>query len=445
MTTEPITGEQPSIISQRSPAPDAGLFYLPGATTGTLQWKAETFQLVNWGGFEGRVRFEFHPGATLISGASGTGKSTLLDAYIALMMPSDTPFNGASNDAVGGRARSDTQRNLLTYLRGKVDTVADADTGREVDQLLRGKGVATWGAVGMTFIDDHGRRFTAFRVYLVPARATRSGEIVMRMATCEGTLDLAELHTLAGQSFAPQAIRSAFPGVQAHDTYSSFSTQLYTRLGIGANGDGAKALRLLVRIQSGQQIRTVDELYKSMVLERPATYDAADRALGHFDDLEAAYLAMQAEQRKADLLGPISGLHATIQQAHAETAALDTFGVTATGDTPITLWSIKTKQRLLDTAAETKRAARISNSDALRAARQAEFDKEQELEDAKQQHRDSGGAALETLGHSIEAATQQRDERRRRRQTLQGNIVALAAPLTTREQFESSRAPEPRS
>ena len=37
----------------------------------------------------------------MISGASGVGKSTVLDAYTALMMPSDTKFNGASNDAVG--------------------------------------------------------------------------------------------------------------------------------------------------------------------------------------------------------------------------------------------------------------------------------------------------------------------------------------------------------
>src|SRR3954470_6902163 len=132
---------------------DAGLlFHVDGATEGTSQWKAETFQLVNWGGFEGRVRFDFHPGATLISGASGTGKSTLLDAYIALMMPSDTPFNGASNDAVAGRARSAEQRNLLSYLRGKTDTITD-EKGRETDQVLRGRGAATWGAVGMTFID----------------------------------------------------------------------------------------------------------------------------------------------------------------------------------------------------------------------------------------------------------------------------------------------------
>ncbi len=438
-TTEPVS-DQPTIASQRTPPADNGLFYLPGATSGTLQWKAETFQLVNWGGFEGRVHFNFHPGATLISGASGTGKSTLLDAYIALMMPSDTPFNGASNDAVGGRARSDTQRNLLSYLRGKIDTGADAATGREVDQILRGKGTATWGAVGMTFIDDHGRRFTAFRVYLVPARATRSGEIVMRMATCEGSLDLADLQTVAGQSFAPQALKSAFPGVHTHETYSSFATQLYTRLGIGANGDGAKALRLLVRIQSGHRIRTVDELYKEMVLERPATYEAADRALSHFDDLEAAYLAMQDEKRKADMLSPIVDLHTTMRNAEAEITTLDTFGITAAGDTPITLWSLLTERRLLDTADEANRAARVSNADELRTARKAELDKDAELTEARQQHRDNGGATLEALGISIDAAVQERDVRRSRRQVLQGNIVTLAAPLVTRAEFDELRA-----
>src|SRR3954470_12542558 len=270
---------------------DAGLlFHVDGATEGTSQWKSEAFQLVNWGGFEGRVRFDFHPGATLISGASGTGKSTLLDAYIALMMPSDTSFNGASNDAIGGRARSAEQRNLLRYLRGETDTTADAD-GQEKPKVLRGEGAATWGAVGMTFVDDRRRRFTAFWVYYVPARARRAGEYTMRMATYDGVLDLADLQQHIGvgdQHFAPKALKAAFPGLKTHDSYSSFATTLHTKLGIGANGDGAKALRLLVRIQSGQQIRTVDELYKEMVLERPATYDAADRAIAHFDDLEAA-------------------------------------------------------------------------------------------------------------------------------------------------------------
>src|SRR5258707_14897879 len=47
------------------------------------KWKAEALQLVNWGGFHGYARMPVSPAATLLSGASGTSKSTILDAYLA--------------------------------------------------------------------------------------------------------------------------------------------------------------------------------------------------------------------------------------------------------------------------------------------------------------------------------------------------------------------------
>lgn len=121
------------------------LLYLPGATEGTTQWRAETMQVVNWGGFHGHTRVGLAFGSTLLSGASATGKSTLLDAYLALMMPADTPFNNASNDATTGRARGADQRNLLTYLRGKRNTNRESGRDELTDQVLRG-GTALLGA-----------------------------------------------------------------------------------------------------------------------------------------------------------------------------------------------------------------------------------------------------------------------------------------------------------
>lgn len=104
------------------------LFHVDGDTEETTQWRADTLQLINWGGFQGHHQIRWDPRATLLSGASGSGKSSLLDAYLALMMNSDVPFNGASNDATQGRARGPEQRNLLTYLRGKTDTARDDAT-----------------------------------------------------------------------------------------------------------------------------------------------------------------------------------------------------------------------------------------------------------------------------------------------------------------------------
>lgn len=428
-----------SLLSPHPPAPPAPLFYVAGATDGTLQWKAEAFQLVNWGGFEGRIRFDFHPGATLISGASGTGKSTLLDAYIALMMPSDTPFNGASNDAVAGRARSAEQRNLLSYLRGQTDTTAD-DHGRERPKVLRGDGRPTWGAAAMTFVDDHGRRFTALRVYYVPTRATRAGDITMRMATHEGNLDLTDLAGHASSQFAPKSLKTAFPGLLTHDTYASFAARLHTRLGIGANGDGTKALRLLVRIQSGHQIRTVDELYKDMVLERPATYEAADRAIGHFDDLEVAYVAMQTEQQKAELLGPITQKHTDLATAQATIEQIETFGLTASGDTPIVLWRLRREAALLHHALATNRQEREKTASELTRAAEDETSLNQELTATETAHREAGGGELESLAQQATQQRQRRDERLARRAALAERTTKLAAPLDDKDTFARLQA-----
>ncbi len=391
----------------------------------TLQWRAELLQLVNWGGFSGRVQVDLHGDATMISGASGVGKSTVLDAYTALMMPSDTKFNGASNDAAAGRARGVGQRNLLSYLRGAVDIVDDPRTGRPVERLLRGRSSDTWGAVAMTFVNDQRRRFTVLRTYYVPRRATRSGEVQMQLATLDAAVDLASLEAAVPDRFHANTLKKLYPGVRVHRTYAEFAAILHARLGIGANGDGAKALRLLSRIQAGNQVRSVDELYKEMVLERPATFAAADRAVEHFDDLESAYTAMRTEEQKLELLAPITALHDRKVAALERAEELDAFGVTAKGDTPVRLWLLRTHARLLGTAVTTNRQGRAEVADELQASTRALSALDADVEAAKEEHRAAGGSTLERLAGDIDREQVLREERLSRRSLLVGRMAPL--------------------
>ncbi|MEQ6903451.1 SbcC/MukB-like Walker B domain-containing protein [Nocardioides sp. YIM 152588] len=392
---------------------------------GTVQWRAALLQLVNWGGFGGLTTVPLRGDAIMMSGASGVGKSTVLDAYTALMMTSDTKFNGASNDAVAGRARSAGQRNLLSYLRGAVDVIDDPRTGRPVEQLLRGKGADTWGAVAMTFVNDQGGRFTALRTYYVPRRATRSGEVQMQLATHEGALALDTLEVAVPERFHANTLKKLYPGIRVHRTYAEFAAVLHARLGIGSGGDGAKALRLLARIQAGNQVRSVDELYKDMVLERPATYAAADRAIEHFDDLDAAYAAMRTEEAKLEVLGPITDLHARRVAALGRRADLDAFGVTRAGDTPLRRWLLQTHLRLLETAVADNRTERTATADALASTAGAETTLLADLEAAKAAHRDAGGSTLQSLGLSVEQERVVREDRLGRREQLQERLLPL--------------------
>ena len=393
----------------------------------TVQWRAALLQLVNWGGFGGLTTVPLRGDATMISGASGVGKSTILDAYTALMMSSDTKFNGASNDAVAGRARGIGQRTLLSYLRGAVDVVDDPRTGRPVEKLLRGKGTDTWGAVAMTFVNDRGGRFTALRTYYVPRRATRSGEVQMQLATHEGVLALDALEVAVPERFHANTLKKLFPGIRVHRTYAEFSAVLHARLGIGANGDGAKALRLLSRIQAGNQVRSVDELYKDMVLERPTTYAAADRAIEHFDDLDAAHAAMRTEEQKLELLEPITDLHERQVFASRRLAELDSYGVTLPGDTPLRLWLLRTHLRLIETAIGANRHARTSTTDRLGATTAAERTLQADLEAAKEAHHAAGGSTLQSLALSLEQEQVICEGRVARRAVLQERLLPLIA------------------
>ncbi|MDN4161779.1 ATP-binding protein [Nocardioides abyssi] len=390
-----------------------------------MQWRAALMQLVNWGGFGGLTTIPLRGDATMISGASGVGKSTVLDAYTALMMPSDTKFNGASNDAVAGRARGVGQRNLLSYLRGAVDVVDDPRTGKPVERLLRGQGVDTWGAVAMTFVNDQGGRFTALRTYYVPRRATRSADVQMQLATHEGALPMGTLEVAVGERFHATTLKKLFPGIRVHRTYAEYAAVLHARLGIGANGDGAKALRLLARIQAGNQVRSVDELYKEMVLERPSTYAAADRAVEHFDDLERAYAAMRTEEEKLALLEPITDLHERGAAAAARLAALDAYGVTLPGDTPLRLWLLRTHLRLIEAAVADNRDARATTADALASAVSAEQTLLGDLEAAKEEHRAAGGSTVQSLGLALQQEEVVREDRLARRTALRERLLPL--------------------
>jgi len=403
------------------------------------QWRAESMQVVNWGGFHGHRHVELSGTATLISGASGTGKSTLMDAYLAVMMPSDVPFNGASNDATTGRARSADQRNLLTYLRGKVDTRRDPETGALRDVNLRGDEQTTWGAVAVTFRNDDERRFTVLRAYLVPKRARGVGDIQMTMATVDDTFDLRRLEEFVPSRFHHLELTGRVPGLVVRDTYQELAYTLQTRLGIGDSGGGNRAMRLLARIQAGQHLPTVDALYKSLVLETPGTYDAADRALAHFSALDEAYEAMDTEERKVRILSPIVDLHEEIARSRAAADALD--GI-ATGAevSPFAHWTASRKRALLDAEVErngrerTAARADVSATEARHAA------VEVELREAESRLRDQGGNALAQLEDRIDRRTRERDTVARARNTFDERTAPLGVSLASERDFAAAQA-----
>lgn len=405
---------------------------IPARSTGR-QWVASELQLVNWGGYDGAHQVRFSPTATLLTGGSGSGKSTLMDAYIALIMPHTTPFNGASNGGVVGRPRGQDQRNILSYARGKIDEAKTAD-GTKI-RVLRGDGRDTWSAIAMTWADQTGARFTAVRAWYVPASAKNLDDVTKLRAVAEAGFDVRDLEPVAAHRFTRAAVAEV--GLTPIDTDRDFTARIHSALGIGAAGDGEKAVNLLGRIQAGQQITTVDDLYKKMVLEEPETLATADNVVAHFDELSATRDRMVTAQQQVRALAPIRELRVAIEDAAARLEVIEGIGAFGDEATPAGLWRAGKRVDLLSEL-EADLSSRRSVAEKAVAEKQA-------LIDAAESERDglavtvaaSGGRRLEEATREIKAAEARADQVRRTRDSFDKELAVLGAAVTSPAEFET--------
>jgi uncharacterized protein YPO0396 len=403
---------------------------IPAASRGQ-QWVARDLQLVNWGGYDGYHRVRYAPGATLLSGGSGSGKSTLMDSYIALLMPHTTPFNGASNGGVVGRPRGKDQRNILSYARGKLD---ESRAGGETRQrVLRGDGRDTWSAIAMTWADRSGAVFTALRAWYVPSTARTLDDVVAVRATVDDVYDLRELDGPAGSRLARAAVTAT--GVTCFDTDRDFTARLHTALGIGAAGDGHKAVGLLGRIQAGQQITTVDALYKTMVLEEPPTLATADEVVQQFDELSGTRDRMITARRQVRALTPIRDHREAIDSAVTRLQVIEAVGSFTDPASPAALWRHERRLDLL----------RAAESDLTGRRRRAEEDVRETatLIKAAESRRDavldilraSGGDRLDTALREIRGVEQRLADVERARKRLDRVLDTVGATVATGRDF----------
>lgn len=400
------------------------------------QWRLQSLQLVNWGGFEGHHRVNLSADSTLISGATGTGKSTLLDAYIALLMPSRVPFNGASNDNVSGRARGGDQRNVLRYMRGKIDDNRVEGAATLTDQVLRGRSAPTWSGIAATWHTTSGHLFTALRLYYALPSAARFDDITKRMATIEDAYDLTAVADLAADQFDPAQLRHRDPGLEVHGSYRTFATAICTRLGIGLPGEGDRALSLLARIQAGRAVTTVDGLFKTMVLEQPKTLAIADDAVTHFDDLNASYEAMKTAEQQVDTLSPITDLYADLTRARAEADTVAALGAHSDDPaSPLHTWALRTETRLIDDRLATITAA------AAAARRQADIagDTEDAADAALAALRAEQPPGIEDADHALEQLNTAHRNTEEALKLYRDRTSILGEPPAGAEEFAAAR------
>src|SRR6476660_1029761 len=270
----------------------------------TEQFHLARLQVINWGVFDGYHSIPFSSGGALIAGASGSGKSSLLDAISLGFLPFNRRnFNASGDNSAAGSSAG--RRTVDKYVRGAWGQRSDGGNSRVM--YLRGDGTA-WSAVAVTYTSNAGRTITG---------------LVLKWLTGESRSDSSSRFVLADgdrdiEGICNRWAAGRFDGSVFKDDDWRFSTkvesqylaQLYATIGIRAS-DAAQ--QLLGKAKSLKSVGGLEQFVREFMLDEPSSLTRLPEALKQIDPLVEARELLAVAQRKRKILGDIE----KIQQRYA--------------------------------------------------------------------------------------------------------------------------------
>ncbi|MDG4663753.1 SbcC/MukB-like Walker B domain-containing protein [Mycobacterium sp. 236(2023)] len=262
----------------------------------TEQFHLSRLQIINWGVFDGYHDIPFSEGGALIAGASGSGKSSLLDAISLGFLPFNRRnFNASGDNTAAGSSAG--RRTVDKYVRGAWGQRSDGGTSRVM--YLRGDGTA-WSAVAVTYASDSGRTVTGLVLKWLTGESRNDSS--SRFVLGDGDLDIEDVcnHWAAGRFdtgvFKDHGWRFTTK------VESQYLAQLYATIGIRAS-DAAQ--QLLGKAKSLKSVGGLEQFVREFMLDEPESLSRLPEALKQIDPLVEARELLAVAQKKRKILGDI--------------------------------------------------------------------------------------------------------------------------------------------
>lgn len=259
-------------------------------------------QLLNWGTFANVHVIDIAREGYLITGGSGSGKSSLLDGHAATTTPPKwRVFNRAARES----ERSQPDRTLVTYVRGAYATQTTS-SGEHALQFVRTG--TTWSAFVETYRNDAGRVVTLAIVLWVRGSSTSPSDVQVRWLTLEGEMAIQELEFFSQHDYDVRRFKTELPDAVVHAEFSGYQERFRRLLGI----DNERTLRLLHKTQSAKDLGDLNTFLRDFMLDEPQTFDDAKRLVVEFGELDAAHQAVVAARKQVETLLPAQLKHADL-------------------------------------------------------------------------------------------------------------------------------------
>ncbi len=239
-------------------------------------------QVVNWGTFCGYKDFPIDERGVLLTGPSGSGKSSLLDAHsLALLPTTDQRFNASAD--LNARGAKQSTRSVADYVRGAWSQTSDENDLSQVQYLRAGK--PTWSAVAATYDNGLGAVTTGVAVRWFTGVETDGSALKTMYQLHNGHFELTALQGWAEREFDTKWLKASYPATYPA-SQTAYMRDLAQRVGMGGSTTGPS---LLGKAKAMKNVGDLNLFIRDNMLDEPNTFAAAQRVVDAFTPLNDAY------------------------------------------------------------------------------------------------------------------------------------------------------------
>jgi uncharacterized protein YPO0396 len=270
------------------------------------QFRINRLQVFNWGTFSDLHDVPISERGFLFVGGSGTGKTTLLDAFSTLLIPPRwVDFNAAARETE--RNSRDRDRSLVSYIRGAWAEQKDEGSGVIATRYLRSG--TTWSSLALSYQNKTGQSVALVQIFWLRGNANGSADVKRHYFIFEHEFDLRELKDFGESNFDIRKLKQLFPNSFSRDEFRSYCDHFCHLLGI----ENDIALRLLHKTQSAKNLGDLNTFLRDFMLDKPETFDVADRLVNEFGELNTAHQAVVTARKQIETLVPAREKHGQME------------------------------------------------------------------------------------------------------------------------------------
>ena len=285
-------------------------------------------------------------------------------------------------------------------MRGAWAEQKDDESGEIATRYLRTG--TTWSALALTFGNSAGRAVVLVQLFWLRGASNGASDVRRHYLIFERPFDLREVKDF---DLDVRKLKHAHPDAFARDEFRPYCERFSRLLGI----ESELALKLLHKTQSAKNLGDLNSFLRDFMLDRPETFDAAERLVSEFAELNAAHQAVVTAREQVQTLAPAREQYAALQelirqQRHWKEVKDGVDGYRETCRLALLkrrIDELRVEIEGLDGEAQRKRAVQENERSAL--------------EDLQRQHRELGGERIERLEAERIVLERARDEALRKR------------------------------